>query len=125
MEYESNDKHSAPCQRGRRGSLCPREARDIAAELLDGSELVESRRYAVNDAKAYCAQEHRPGVWHGYPVGWKEVSASTQRPVAKAEARQKSGHQAKLGLNSATHWERLAGDTSAFAIKIAFMDDPG
>ena len=24
----------------------------------------------------------------------------------------------------ATHWERLAGDTSAFAIKIAFMDDP-
>ena len=24
----------------------------------------------------------------------------------------------------ATHWEHLAGDTSAFAIKIAFMDDP-
>ena len=24
----------------------------------------------------------------------------------------------------ATHWERLAGDTSAFAIKIAFLDDP-
>ena len=24
----------------------------------------------------------------------------------------------------ATHWERLAGDTSAFAIRIAFMDDP-
>ena len=24
----------------------------------------------------------------------------------------------------ATHWERLAGDTSAFATKIAFMDDP-
>ena len=24
----------------------------------------------------------------------------------------------------AIHWERLAGDTSAFAIKIAFMDDP-
>ena len=24
----------------------------------------------------------------------------------------------------ATHWERLAGDTSAFAVKIAFMDDP-
>ena len=24
----------------------------------------------------------------------------------------------------ATHWERLAGDTSAFAIKLAFMDDP-
>jgi len=24
----------------------------------------------------------------------------------------------------ATHWERLAGDKSAFAIKIAFMDDP-
>ena len=24
----------------------------------------------------------------------------------------------------ATHWEHLAGDTSAFAIKLAFMDDP-
>ena len=45
----------------------------MAAELLVGSELVESRRYAVYDGKAYCAQEHRPGRWHGYPVGWKEV----------------------------------------------------
>ena len=44
----------------------------MAADLLDGSELVEFKRYAVCDGKAYCAQEHRPGRWHGYPVGWKE-----------------------------------------------------
>lgn len=73
MEYKSNRKHSEPWQRGRRGSLCPREVRGIAAELLDGSELVEARRYAIHDGKAYCAQEDRPGIWHGYPVGWKEV----------------------------------------------------
>ena len=73
MEYESNPKHSEPWQRGRRGSLCPTEVRRTAAELLAGSELVEARRYAVYGGKAYCAQEHRSGVWHGYPIGWKEV----------------------------------------------------
>ena len=73
MEYESNPKHSEPWQRGRRGSLCPEEVRGIAAEMLAGSELVEAKRYAVFGGKEYCAQEHRPGVWHGYPVGWKEV----------------------------------------------------
>ena len=46
----------------------------MAADLLDGSELVEYKKYAVYDGKAsYCAQEHRPGRWHGYSVGWKEV----------------------------------------------------
>ena len=73
MEYESNPKHSEPWQRGRRGSLCPEEVRGIAAELLAGAELVEARRYAVFGGKTFCAQEHRPSVWHGYPVGWKEV----------------------------------------------------
>lgn len=73
MEYESNQKHSAPWQRGRRGSLCPKEVRSLAAELLAGSELVEGKRYAEYGGKAYCAQEHLPGVWHGYPIGWKEV----------------------------------------------------
>ena len=73
MEYESNPKHSDPWQRGRRGSLCPKEVRPIAEKLLEGSELVEEKRFAVHEGKAYCAQEHRPGVWHGYPIGWKEV----------------------------------------------------
>ena len=73
MEYQSNQKHSVPWQRGRRGSLCPKEVRGIAAELLSGSEQVEAKRYAVYDGKAYCAQEDRPGIWHGYPIGWKEV----------------------------------------------------
>ena len=41
MEYESNPKHSDPWQRGRRGSLCPKEVRPIAEKLLEGSELVE------------------------------------------------------------------------------------
>ena len=73
MKYESNSKHSEPWQRGRRGSLCPKEVRNIAAELLADSERVEAKRYAVYNGKAYCAQEDRPGIWHGYPIGWKEV----------------------------------------------------
>jgi len=73
MDYESNPKHSEPWQRGRRGSLCPKDVRPIAEELLAGSELDGGKRFAVHDGRAYCAQEHRHGVWHGYPVGWKAV----------------------------------------------------
>ena len=78
MEYESNPKHAHAWQRGRRGSLCPREVRAKASELLAGSELVGSRRYAVYRTQAYCAAEHRPGVWHGYPVAWQNVPKSVR-----------------------------------------------
>ena len=94
MEYESNQKHSAPWQRGRRGSLCPREVRGIAAELLADSELAGAKRFAIYDGKAYCAQEHRPSVWHGYPIGWKEVPPQLrvrwrrQRRVSNRDIRQ-------------------------------------
>ena len=73
LVYESNPKHSEPWQRGQRGSICESEVRELAQELLRDSVQVESKRYAVHDEKAYCAQEHRPGRWHGYPVGWREV----------------------------------------------------
>ena len=73
LVYESNPKHSEPWQRGQRGSLCESEVRALAQELLRHSVEIEGRRYAVHDEKAYCAQEHRQGRWHGYPVGWREV----------------------------------------------------
>src|SRR5947209_4390900 len=76
LSYESNPKHSEPWQAGRKGWICPSEVRPLAAELLGDSELVGRQRYAVHDGQAYCAKEHRPGVWHGYPVGWREVPAS-------------------------------------------------
>lgn len=73
--YESNPKHSEPWQSGRKGSLCEREVRPHAQRLLERSELVGNKRYAVFDGKAYCANEHSAGHWHGYPVGWVEVPA--------------------------------------------------
>ena len=76
MRYdaESNVKHREPWQRGRRGSLCPKDIDERTAQgMLQGSDVVGTKRYAVRDGRAYCAQEHRPGLWHGYPLGWAAV----------------------------------------------------
>ena len=73
MEYKSNPKHSKPWQRGRKGSLCPRAARALADELLQGSVLHGKKRYATHAGRAYCAQQSIDDLWHGYPVAWKEV----------------------------------------------------
>ena len=74
MRYESNPKHSDPWQPGRRGARCPRNVTpEVAERLLQTSELVGRKRYAVFEGQAFCAQEHRDGAWHGYPVGWKHV----------------------------------------------------
>ena len=74
LRYESNPKHRDRWQRGRRGSLCPKPITlDVAKRLLLNSKAVGGKRYAVHEGRAYRAQEHRPGVWHGYPVGWVDV----------------------------------------------------
>lgn len=83
LVYESNPKHREPWQAGKRGSLCPPAVRPIAESLLQGSTLWEGKRYAVHDGKAYCAQEHRPNRWHGYPVGWVEVPPKLVRQWVK------------------------------------------
>lgn len=75
MDYEGNPKHKEPWQPGRRGSLCPKEMAVSPQLLLEGSELVGSKRYNTCGGKAFCAQEHSDGKWHGFPVGWKEVPA--------------------------------------------------
>lgn len=73
MRYEPNPKHKEPWQRGRRGSLCPRFGPETAQSLLEESEPVGKKRFVCHEGRAYCAQEHASGRWHGYPVGWMEV----------------------------------------------------
>lgn len=72
MRYEASDKHKHPWQRGRKGSLCPKDAdgATLLAESVSGSGR---KRYATDGERAYAAAQHRPGLWHGWPVGWKEV----------------------------------------------------
>src|SRR4051812_4103726 len=90
LRYVPNPKHEEPWQRGRRGSLCPREiGRDLAQRLLDGSELLGEKRYAVREGRAYCAQQDGAGGWHGYPVGWKEVPSKLRTRWEKKEKRVK------------------------------------
>lgn len=80
LEYEGNPKHKKPWQPGRRGSLCPPQFDiETATELLEGSEASAGKRYATRDGIAYAAQEHRPSVWHGYPVAWSEVPETFRR----------------------------------------------
>ena len=73
MTYEGNPKHKEPWQRGRKGSLCRFTASALAQAILDASAAWEGKRYSTHEGRAFCGQEHAPGRWHGYPVGWKEV----------------------------------------------------
>ena len=83
LVYQSNAKHKAPWQAGRRGSLCPKDVTvDQAQELLNTSILYGKKRYAADSqGRPFCAQAHQParGRWHGYPVGWKEVPVPVQK----------------------------------------------
>lgn len=83
LVYESNPKHGEPWQRGRRGSVCSKVEREAAAGLLKGSVSSDDYRYATMDGQAFCAQEHAPGRWHGYPIGWKEVPEPIRRKWIK------------------------------------------
>jgi len=58
--------------------------RSLAQSLLDDSVWVDQKRYAFHEGKAYCAQEHGPDRWHGYPVGWKEVLPTLVQQWTKA-----------------------------------------
>jgi hypothetical protein len=84
MEYESNPKYTEPWQIGKKGSICEREVRPHAARLLAESRLCGEKRYAVFEGKAFCAQQHGPDVWHGYPIGWAEVPAKLALEFQKA-----------------------------------------
>ena len=86
MRYESNPKHNEPWQQGRRGALCPTNVdRRSAERLLADSELSGNARYAVHEGRAYCARQHGNDVWHGYPIGWKEVPEGLRRRWLREE----------------------------------------
>lgn len=82
MIYEGavNDKHKHPWQRGRRGSLCPKDmATDLGQHLLDTSEPTpgkEEPRWSTDGTRAYAARRHADDRWHGHPAAWKEVPES-------------------------------------------------
>ena len=80
MRYEGSRKHREPWQPGRRGTLCPNHLdQSIVQWLLEESELVGNKRYAVYEGRAYCAQQDGNDRWHGYPVGWVEVPERLRR----------------------------------------------
>lgn len=81
--YESSAKHSRPWVVGVKGSQCPREiSLEAAQAMLGASEVAVNspkKRYATDGQRAYCAMEHEPGRWHGWPVGWYEVPEALWR----------------------------------------------
>jgi hypothetical protein len=71
--YGGNSKHQEPWQRGRKGSVCNKETTAQAQALLDASAIDGKQRFATDGERAYKGAEHAPSLWHGWPVGWKEV----------------------------------------------------
>jgi hypothetical protein len=89
LVYEGNQKHKAPWQPGRKGSLCPADLNaDRARELLQTSILEGKKRYSTDKGRAFCAHQHDAvkNRWHGYPVGWKEVPATVRKQFMAAKA---------------------------------------
>jgi hypothetical protein len=85
MIYQGSDKHKKPWQPGRKGSLCPPDLdMDQAQSLLLNSDLEGEKRYACRDGQAFCAKEHLPGTWHGWPVGWSEVPQKIRNRFERA-----------------------------------------
>ncbi len=85
MRYEPSQKHCEPWQPGARGTLCDVDARERAAELLLSSSEWDGRRYATDGVRAYAGAQHRPRVWHGWPVGWMEVPEPLRREWVGAD----------------------------------------
>src|SRR6185295_13046234 len=81
--YESNPKHLAPWQRGRKGSLCTLDDAAQAPQLLGRGILDGKKIYATDGRRAFAGEEHSPGRWHGWPVGWKEVPQRVRHQLQK------------------------------------------
>lgn len=81
MRYEPSPKHKEPWQPGRKGSMCPRELDEAGRNaLLERSVEHGDKRYATDGRRAFEAQQHGDGVWHGYPVGWATPSVGRKSP---------------------------------------------
>ncbi len=83
--YEPNPKHKEPWQHGRKGTLCPKWSHLQSSVLLKKSirSAKGNHRYATLRGVAFCGKEHRPGIWHGHPVGWEEVPPKIWRQWLK------------------------------------------
>jgi hypothetical protein len=59
-----------------------------ARELLQSSLVEGKQRYAVDQGRAFCAQQHDAAKnrWHGYPIGWRDVPASVRQQLLKSGA---------------------------------------
>ena len=95
MDYESSPKHKTPWQRGNRGALCPGEI-DLttARKLLAESEANGDARYAVHDGRAYCARQHGPNKWHGYPsvgIAFRNAFGASGSQTAACDAATSAG----------------------------------
>jgi hypothetical protein len=85
MRYEPNPRHKEPWQPGAKGTLCPRDITPRrSAELLQTSILFGRQRFATDQGRAFKGKEHRPGAWHGHPVGWIDVPATVQKQMLDA-----------------------------------------
>ncbi len=65
-------------------SLCPDNLTETPQQLLETGVCVGSRVYNVSGDYALCAQSHRPGHWHGYPIPWSRLPAEAKNALIGA-----------------------------------------
>jgi hypothetical protein len=53
--------------------MCNKETIAQAQVLLSDSASDGKQRFATDGERAYKGAEHALNLWHGWPVGWKEV----------------------------------------------------
>ncbi len=66
------------------GSICPDDLADLPQSLLDSGAADGKEIYNVSGAYALCAQEHRPGVWHGYPIPWSRLPSAARQKLVES-----------------------------------------
>ncbi len=62
-------------------SLCPDDLMETPQQLLETGVRVGDRLYNVSGEYALCAQSHRPGRWHGYPIPWSRLPAAAKKAL--------------------------------------------
>jgi hypothetical protein len=81
--YDTDDyrKHKRP---GGWGSPCPADLDETPQRLLETGVEVERSVYNVSGKYALCAETHRPGRWHGYPIPWSRLPAQAKNALIAA-----------------------------------------
>jgi hypothetical protein len=81
------------------GSLCPDDLDAEPQALLESGAPVGGDVYNVSGTYALCAQEHSPGVWHGYPIPWSRLPSAAREALVASGRLDRATYKKALRKN--------------------------